>query len=79
MNYYMMDSSVFDHSKLRGRIVEKYGTLNAFYAQLPITSDMAYRKVNGKSGLSRQDILDWCRLLDIELQDIPIYFFTLKV
>ena len=77
--YVSMDSSIFDHSKLRGRIVEKFGTLKAFYEQLPITSDMAYRKVNGKAGLSRQDILDWCNLLDIAIKDIPSYFFVLKV
>lgn len=79
MFYTDMDSSIFDHSKLRGRIVEKYGTLDAFYDKLPITSNMAFRKVNGKSGLSRQTILDWCNLLDISIKDIPSYFFVLKV
>jgi len=79
MDYSMMDSTIFDHSKLRGRIIEKFGTLEAFYEQLPITSNMAYRKVNGISGISRQNILDWCKLLDIAIEDIPIYFFVLKV
>ena len=79
MFYSAMDSTIFDHSKLRGRIVEKYGTLKAFYEKLPYTSEMAFRKVNGKGGLSRQDILDWSNLLDIKVKDIPAYFFVLKV
>lgn len=79
MDYSMMDSTIFDHSKLRGRIIEKFGTLEAFYEQLPITSNMAYRKLKGRAGLSRQDILLWCELLDIAIEEIPLYFFVLKV
>ena len=79
LNYGMMDSSAFDHSKLRGRIIEKFGTLKAFYEKLPITSDMAFRKFSGRSGLSRIDILEWCELLDISISEIPAYFFVLKV
>ncbi len=73
-----MDYS-FDYSKLRGRIVEKFGTLKAFYEHLHITPEMAYRKLNGIAGFSQNDIVEWCGLLGIALKEVGIYFFTLKV
>ena len=69
----------FDHSKLRGRIVEKFGTYNAFFKQLDITNVQASRKLNGKADLSRDDIVQWCGLLDIDLKDVGQFFYALKV
>lgn len=69
----------FDHSKLRGRIVEKFGTYSAFFNHLDITSIQASRKLNGKSDFSRKDIVHWCELLDIDLKDVGLFFYALKV
>lgn len=79
MDFGKADSDLFDHSKLKGRIVEKYGTMKEFYSHLPYTPEMAFRKFKGKSGLSRTDILEWCEILDIPTEEIPAYFFALKV
>ena len=79
MDFNTMDSSIFDHSKLRGRIIEKFGTLDEFYSHLGISSVAGSKKMQCKIGLSRKDILKWCYLLDIKLKDIPLYFFVLKV
>jgi hypothetical protein len=68
-----------DYSKLRGRIVEKYGTQKAFFSHLSITSVQASKKINGKTGFSQKDIIEWCGLLDINLEDIGSYFYAQKV
>lgn len=69
----------FDHSKLRGRIVEKYGTYAAFFKNLNISEVQASNKLNGKAEFSRKDIVQWCGLLDIELKDVGLFFYVLAV
>lgn len=68
-----------DYSKLRGRIVEKYGTLKAFFSKLSISSVQASNKITGKAGFSQKDIIEWCVLLDIGMEDIGSYFYATKV
>lgn len=70
---------MFDYSRLRGRIVEKFGTLTAFYKNLSYTEEMAYRKINNRAGFSQEDIVEWCGILDIDLKDVGSYFYVLKV
>ena len=69
----------FNYSKLRGRIVEMYGTFNAFFEKLDISSVIASKKINGKSGFSQKEIVKWCNLLDIDLKDVGSFFYVLKV
>lgn len=69
----------YDYSRLRGRIVEKFGTLKDFFKKLSITETMAYRKINGKAGFSQKDITEWSGLLDITLIDIGPFFYAIKV
>lgn len=66
----------FEYRKLRGRIVEKYGTLNAFFEKLKITNVQASKKINGKAGFSQEDIVEWCDLLDIDLIDVGPFFYA---
>ena len=68
-----------DYSKLRGRIVEKFGTLKAFFDRLSITGVQASNKINGKAGFSQKDVIEWCALLDINLKDVGSYFYVQKV
>ena len=69
----------FDYSKLRGRIVEKYGTYVNFFRKLDITEIQASKKLNGKTGFSQEDMVKWSRLLDIASSDIGPFFCALKV
>jgi len=69
----------YDYSKLRGRIVEKFGTYAAFFKMLDITDVQASKKLNGKAGFSQDDMVEWSKLLDIEIGDIGIYFCAVKV
>lgn len=63
------------YAKLRGRIVEKYGSISAFQKRLSITLTQVSKKLNGVSGFSQEDIVEWAKLLDIELADVGAYFF----
>ena len=66
----------FEYRKLRGRIVEKYGTLNAFFELLDISKIQASKKINGRSGFSQKDVVEWCGLLDIALKDVGQFFYA---
>jgi len=70
---------MFDYSKLRGRIVEKYGTQGCFASANNMSDRSMSLKLNNGIGLSQKEIIEWCRLLDIGIDEIPIYFFMIKV
>lgn len=66
----------FKYSKLRGRIIEKYGTMDAFAKEIDISKTQMSKKMNGKSGFSQADIIRWSRLLDIDLTDVGSFFYA---
>lgn len=63
--------------KLRGRIVEKYGTITNFASELNTSKVMISRKLNEQSGFSKDDIIKWSEMLDISAEDVGEYFFML--
>lgn len=71
--------SVFNYSKLRGRIVEKYGSINSFAKKAGISDVSMSKKLNNKAGISREEILKWSELLDIQAEDYGAYFFAKQV
>ena len=75
----MCEQVIFDYSKLRGRIIEKYGTQREFAKANHLSDRSISLKLNNGIGLSQEEILKWCRMLDIEANKIPIYFFNQKV
>lgn len=66
----------FKYAKLRGRIVEKYGTMDAFGNKLNISKVQMSKKMNGKAGFSQSDIVQWSKLLDIDLCDVGSFFYA---
>ena len=66
----------YTYSKLRGRIVEKYGTLTAFAEKIAISTNSLSKKMTGKTGFSQEDIRVWSELLDIDPSEYGEYFFT---
>lgn len=64
------------YSKLKGRIIEKFGSQNNFAAALGISTVALSRKLNCVTGFSQKDILEWAKLLEIERDDYGAYFFT---
>ena len=69
----------FDFSKLRGRIKEIYGTQTAFAVAMLMNEATLSNKLNNNVEFSPKEIIRACLLLSIELKDVNLYFFTLKV
>lgn len=69
----------FDYSKLRGRIVEKYGSQMAFSKAMNISERTLSLKMSGKIAWKQSEICLALNLLALSGNDIKDYFFTLKV
>jgi transcriptional regulator with XRE-family HTH domain len=70
---------MFDTSKLRGRIVEKFGSQNAFAEAAHRSVSFVSQYLNGKVSLDQKIIDEWTNLLDIPVNEIDLYFFNKKV
>lgn len=68
----------FDYSKLRGRIKEKIGTEGKFAIAIGRTQNYLTSVWNGNSFLSQKDVVNSCGVLDIDYDDIGVYFFCEK-
>lgn len=66
----------YKYLKLRGRIVEKFGTIDAFCEKLNISKTQASKKLNCKAGFSQADIVEWCDILDIPLTEVGVFFYA---
>lgn len=66
----------FEYRKLKGRIIEKYGTQGKFAEILGLTETSVSRKMNMNTSFSTDDIIKWSELLEIPKEDIGEYFFT---
>ncbi len=70
----------FDHRKLVGRIVEKFGTQRKFAEAVGLPASSVSGKVNNKIRISAEDIHLWSSadLLDIPAEQFEAFFFTPK-
>lgn len=66
----------YSYNKLRGRIIEKYGSQRAFARELGMSYVAVSNKMTGKVGFSQDDIIEWMNLLDIKTKDVGEYFFA---
>lgn len=69
----------FDYSKLKGKIIEKYGTQREFAKEFGVSKNSFSMKMNNKISFSTNDILKITNMLNIDKDDISSYFFTQKV
>lgn len=67
---------IYDYSKLRGRIVEKYGSMSRFAEEIGISKNSMSKRMTGITQFSQSDVELWCRLLDIGNEEIPDFFYT---
>lgn len=65
----------FNFSKLRGRIVEKCGTLENFSKEMEITPTTLGKKLSGKSQWTCPEMVKACNVLDITGDEMTSYFF----
>lgn len=70
---------MYETAKLRGRIVECYGSQRAFCRDANKSVSFVSQYMCGKKFLDQRDIDKWIRLLKIPDEEIPAYFFTTKV
>jgi hypothetical protein len=74
---------MFDYSKLRGRIREKFGTQALFAAAmreagLNFSDCVLSQKLNNQSDWDGTEMHTACVLLDIPPEEIHLYFFCPK-
>ncbi len=71
----------YDYSKLRRRIIEKLGSVKKYAELLEVSDASISSKLNNKIPFSQDEILKStdANLLDIDVSEIPTYFFTKKV
>lgn len=65
----------FDYSNLSGRIVAKYGTQYNFAIAIGLSERSLSLKLNNKVPWKNTEIMKAVNLLEIEPEEIPIYFF----
>lgn len=65
----------FEYNKLKGRIVEKYGTRGKFAERLGVSDVTVSKKLTGKVQFDQEDIITWCEALEIDISDAGDYFF----
>lgn len=73
------EKEIFDYSKLKGRIIEKFGTQTAFLNNINMSEVTFIKSIKGERAFNQNEIVNIMNLLDLELSDIVSYFFTNKV
>lgn len=70
----------FDYSRLRGRIIEKYGSFTAFAAATGQKKSNLSSKLSNKARISSEEMIAWIApdKLDIPPADLYAYFLTPK-
>ena len=69
----------FNHNKLRGKIIEKYGTQGAFAKALGVSERTLSLKINGKIFFAQDEMNKILNLLGETVDSIKEYFFIEKV
>lgn len=76
MPYKRIEKPVFDYSKLRGRIIEKCGTLKRFCAIMKMSQSTLSNKMACVTYFSQSEIYYISEVLGIEPETVAQYFFT---
>lgn len=66
---------MYDHSKLRGKIREKFGSEIEFAKRIGISQATLSAKLNNKVDLSRTEIINMQVALEISLDEFYSIFF----
>lgn len=71
-----MNKKARSYPRIRGRIIELYGSQENFANVIGKSKTSVSQKLNGSSGFSYNDIVLWAKVLKISVDDIGIYFFN---
>lgn len=66
----------YSYDKLRGRIIEKFGSQGEFAEKVGISPTSVSLKMTGKTGFSQAEMVRWANLLDIPVEEYGQYFFA---
>lgn len=64
------------YAKLRGRIVEIFGSNKVFAGVMKIDESSLSFKLNNKTPWKREEIEKACILLEIPIEEVHLYFFA---
>ena len=67
---------VFKYNKLRGRIVEVFGSQARFAEVIGLSEQSISAKLAGSSSFTQDNIIAWSDALNIDQSDIGSYFFA---
>lgn len=70
---------MFDHDKLNGRIKEICKTQSEFGRRMGWSHTTTTLKINGTRAMTQDEIHKAVRILGLDIAEIPLYFFTVKV
>ena len=70
---------MYETAKLRGRIIELFGSQGAFAKAVHRTNSYVSLYLTGKSTLDQKTIDEWAEILKLDASDIPSYFFAKEV
>ena len=74
-----MREYIFDYSKLKGKIREKYKVQENFAKVLGIANNTLSTKLNNTSDFSQLQIYKAINALELQKSDVCDYFFSLEV
>lgn len=74
-----MEEFIYDYSKLRGKIKEKFKTQTLFASAMSMNEATLSNKLNNNVEFTQNEMNMACNLFNEPYSMIPIYFFTHKV
>lgn len=69
----------WNYNKLRGKIKETCGTQESFAEKIGISYTSLSKRLNNQIEFTQEDIYKSCEVLNISMEQVPEYFFTLIV
>ncbi|MBO5437639.1 MAG: DUF739 family protein [Thermoguttaceae bacterium] len=72
----MSERKSFNYAKLRGRMVEMFGTIGETAEASGIRRDMLSQALNGKRAFTQAEIAILAQTLKISNEEVGIYFFA---
>ena len=70
---------LINHDKLKGRIKEKLDSQTKLAEIMGLDNTTISNKLNCNTYFTQKEILKICSILDIDIAEIPAYFFKQKV
>lgn len=69
----------YNYSKLKGKIIEKYGKQHNFAVAMGFSDRTLSLKLTNKRFWKQPEMLKACEVLEIDEKDIAQYFFNVNV